>query len=195
MNDKVCTMVIAGGLDTPFRKLFQDPQKILKPYVRSGMTVLDFGCGPGFFTIEIAKMLSDSGTVIAVDLQDGMLERIRQKIRGTNLEKRIALHKCEKNNIGIIEKVDFVLLFWMIHEVPDFEKLIEDLMGLLNNDGKILIAEPKVHVTKKAFNSMIAKIHEMKIKSEEGPKIFFSRTVLLSRRLPGIPGGFFPFPP
>ena len=181
MIDKVCPVEISGGLDNSFRKLLQNPEKILKPYIKKGMTVLDFGCGPGFFTVEIAKLLADSGRVIAADLQNGMLEKIRQKIIGTNLENRIVLHKCEKENIGINEKVDFILLFWMVHEVPDSIKLIEKLMELLNDNGILLIAEPKIHVTKNKFEKMVEKINDLKIKTEEGQKIFFSRTVLLKK--------------
>ena len=80
-NKRICPVEYAGGLDNSFRRLLQNPGKILKPYIHEGMTVLDLGCGPGFFSIEIAKMLKDSGKVIAADLQEGMLERVRQKIR------------------------------------------------------------------------------------------------------------------
>ncbi len=56
-KSKVCSVELAGGLDNKFRRFLQNPQKILKPYLKEGMTVLDLGCGPGFFTIEIAKMI------------------------------------------------------------------------------------------------------------------------------------------
>jgi ubiquinone/menaquinone biosynthesis C-methylase UbiE len=51
--------------------ILQNPRKLLKSYINKGMTVLDLGCGPGFFSIEIAKMLSDSWKVITADLQEG----------------------------------------------------------------------------------------------------------------------------
>jgi len=92
--------------------------------MQEGMTVLDLGCGPGFFSIEIAKMLQGSGKVIAADLQDGMLEKVFAKIKGTELEQRIETHKCEDTRIGVTENVDFVLLFYMIHEVPDQGRLL-----------------------------------------------------------------------
>lgn len=47
----ICPVEAAGGLDNRFRKILQDPQKILKPYLRDGMQILDLGCGPGFFTV------------------------------------------------------------------------------------------------------------------------------------------------
>ena len=60
----LCPAWGAVGLDNSFRKWIQNPQKILKPYIKTGMTVLDVGCRPGFFTIEISKMFNGSGKVI-----------------------------------------------------------------------------------------------------------------------------------
>jgi len=85
-NKRICPVEYAGGLDNSVRRLLQNPRKILKPYIHQGMTVLDLGCGPGFFSIEIAKMLKDTGKVIAADLQEGMLEKVNKKIKGTELE-------------------------------------------------------------------------------------------------------------
>ncbi|MDD5774075.1 MAG: methyltransferase domain-containing protein, partial [bacterium] len=83
----------SGTLDNKLRRWMQDPKKILSPYVKEGMTVLDIGCGPGFFSIDIARMVGKSGRVIASDLQEEMLQKLRDKIQGTELEERITLHK------------------------------------------------------------------------------------------------------
>jgi len=137
-------------MDNSFGKLLQNPQKILKPYIQEGKTVLDLGCGPGFFTIEIAQLLNNSGKVIAADLQEGMLDKVRQKIKGTALEKKITLHKCQVESIDLCEKVDFVLAFYMVHEVPNQEKLFKELNSILKPKGQLFIIELKFHVSKKA---------------------------------------------
>ena len=80
-------MAVAGLLDSKFRKLFHNPNKILKPYIKKDMIALDVGCGPGVFSIEMAKLMEGTGKVISVDMQDGMLEMIRKKITGTPIEK------------------------------------------------------------------------------------------------------------
>ncbi len=79
-NNKVCPLENAEQLDSVFRRYFQNPRKIMKQFLTDGLTVLDFGCGTGFFTIEIAKILENSGKVIAADLQDGMLKKVKNKI-------------------------------------------------------------------------------------------------------------------
>jgi len=181
-DKRVCPVELAGGLDNSIRRLIQNPQKILSPFISEGITVLDLGCGPGFFSIEIAKMVGDSGKVIAADLQEGMLEKVKHKIKGTYLEKRIKIHKCESQNTGVSEKVDFVLCFYMIHEAPDVDNLFKELKSILKPNGKILIIEPKFHVSKKAFTEMINKIRKIKLEIIGAPKVFYSRTVLLTNR-------------
>jgi len=93
MKKRICPVEKASGLDNKIRRIFQNPQKILGRYIKDGMTILDLGCGPGFFSVEIAKMIGKSGKVIAADLQEGMLQKLRNKIKGTEIEKRIKLHK------------------------------------------------------------------------------------------------------
>jgi len=118
-NKRMCPVERAGGLDNRVRRLLQNPQKILGNYVKEGMTVLDLGCGPGFFSVEMNKMVGESGMVIAADLQEGMLQKVKDKIRGTEIEKRIKLHKCEEDKIGVSENVDFILAFYMTSGYPD----------------------------------------------------------------------------
>ena len=87
-RNRVCPVERAGSLDNRIRRWLQNPRKILEPYIKEGMTVLDVGCGPGFFSIEIAQLVGKSGRVIAADLQEGMLQKLRDKIRGTELEEQ-----------------------------------------------------------------------------------------------------------
>ena len=126
--------------------------------------------------------IEDSGRVIAADLQEGMLEKVRKKIKGTNLEQRVMIHKCQDDYIGVEEKVDFVLAFYMIHEVPDQDKLFGELKSILKPGGKIFIIEPRLHVSKKSFDEMLDRIHNIGFEITESPKVFFSRAALLAER-------------
>lgn len=145
------------------------------------MTVLDLGCGPGFFTIDMAQMVGKTGRVIASDLQDGMLRRLRNKIRGTELEDRIILHKCEENKIGIAEQVDFILAFYMVHEVPDQDAFFREIESLLKNNGSILIVEPPFHVSRQAFHQTVKKALKAGLIAGESPKVFLSKAAILKK--------------
>jgi ubiquinone/menaquinone biosynthesis C-methylase UbiE len=160
------------------RKIFQNPSKILRPYLQDGMTILDLGCSPGFFSLEMAKMVP-SGKIIAADLQQGMLDIVKKKVRGSKWQKIIQIHKTEPDGINLPERVDFILAFYVVHEIPDQNKLFEELKTILKPEGKVLIIEPKFHVKKKHFNKMIEKLINQEFKIMDNPKVFFSRSVLV----------------
>ena len=178
-RNRVCPVILAPFLDGRIRRWLQDPRKILRPYIKEGMTVLDVGCGPGFFSIELARMVGNSGRVIASDLQEGMLQKLRGKIRGTELEGRITLHKSEKERLGLSEGVDFVLAFYMVHEVPNKKIFLREVASHLKPDGRFLIVEPKFHVSKPDFDKTLKVAQSAGLKQISEPKILFSRAALL----------------
>jgi len=180
-NSRVCPVERAGSLDNRIRRWIQNPRKILKPYVKEGMTVLDIGCGPGFFSIDMAQMVGKSGRVIAADLQEGMLQKLRDKIQGTELGERITLHKSKKNIIGVSEKVDFVLSFYVVHELPNQKEFLEELKSILKPKGQALIVEPPFRVSKTAFEETIRKARDAGFTLAEGPKVFLSKTAILKK--------------
>ncbi|MEQ8190376.1 MAG: class I SAM-dependent methyltransferase [Candidatus Eremiobacterota bacterium] len=176
----ICPVALAGFLDNKIRRCLQNPRTILEPYIKEGMTALDVGCGPGFFSIDMAHLAGKSGSVICADLQDGMLEKIRRKIKGTDLEHTVKLHKCGNNGIGLTEQVDFALAFYMVHEVPDQKTLLEEVKSILKPTGQFLIIEPKyIHVSKKDFERTLETAREVGFKIAGGPDVFFSQSAAL----------------
>jgi ubiquinone/menaquinone biosynthesis C-methylase UbiE len=181
-KNRVCPVERANSLDNKVRRYLQNPKKILKPFVNEGMNVLDIGCGPGFFSIELAKLVGNSGKVFAVDLQEGMLQKIRDKIKGTELEERITLIKSEQVKFTVPEKVHFILAFYMVHEVPDKNKLFEALINVLDDNGNFLLVEPKLfHVSHKEFNATLQMAEMAGFKISNGPKLLFSFSAILKK--------------
>jgi ubiquinone/menaquinone biosynthesis C-methylase UbiE len=181
-NNRVCPVESAGSLDNRLRRWVQNPRTILKPYIREGMTVVDVGCGPGFFTIEVADMVGKPGTVIACDIQDGMLKKLRDKIQGTELDQRIKLHRSKDGSIGVSAEADFVLAFYMVHEVPDQDRFLAEVKSMLKPSGQLLIVEPKYfHVSKQAFDQTMRKAEAMGFRVVAEPRIFFSRSAVLKK--------------
>ena len=178
-RNRVCPVELSRSLDNNIRKWLQNPIKILNPYIKEGMTVLDVGCGPGFFTVPIAELVGSRGKVIAADLQDGMLQKLSMKIKGTELEDRVVFHKCETDKIGFKDKVDLILAFYMVHEVPNKENFLKELKSILNFNGLIFIVEPKFHVSKNEFNKMVKFAESIGLKTIEQSRLFFSRSVVL----------------
>jgi len=180
-SNRVCPVERAGSLDNRIRGWLQNPYKILGPYIEKGMTVLDIGCGPGFFSIDMAQMVGSTGRVIASDLQEGMLEKLRDKIKGTELEERITLHKCEKNKIALSENVDFILAFYVVHEIAKQDEFFNEIESLLKPNGQVFIVEPPFHVSKIGFEDTIKKACDAGLTVVERPKVFLSKTVILKK--------------
>jgi ubiquinone/menaquinone biosynthesis C-methylase UbiE len=177
----ICSWKIAFALDNPIRRLIHNPQKILGGCIKPGQTVLDLGCGPGTFSIAMAKMVGESGKVIAVDIQEEMLQIVRTKAARQGLESRIVTHKSGLDRIGLSEKVDFALAFYMVHEVPNAEAFLKEISSVLKPKGKLLVVEPKFHVSATAFERTIDIARQAGLSPISEPKIRFSRSKLLSR--------------
>lgn len=170
----------ARALGSSFRYRFQNPEKILQRYIKPGMTVLDLGCGTGFFTTAIARLLNNQGKVIAADVQHGMLDLLNHKIDGNDLKQVIQLHPCEEKSLNLTTKVDFILAFYSFHEMSYPDDIIRELKELLKPGGKIYIAEQKFHVTKSRFIEIVDKMKNNGFAITEKPKVFLSRAVVMT---------------
>jgi len=179
--NRVCPVELAGGLESRIRRWLQDPRRIVAPFVREGMRVLEPGCGPGFFTLELADLVGPTGRVFATDLQEGMLALLRDRVRGTPLEPRITLVKSETDRVGATEPVDFALAFYMVHEVPDQAGFFRQVRGVLKPGGKLLLVEPKLfHVSKEAWARTLGTAASCGFAAAAGPKLGFSWSAVLS---------------
>lgn len=175
----VCSYKRAWALDTWVRNYIHSPYKIFGDYIKEGQTALDLGCGPGFFSLAMAKMVGEKGRVISVDIQEEMLQMLRDKSERAGLKSRIIPHKSQPDKIGVPEMVDFALAFYMVHEVPDKKSFLSEVVSHLKPDGKLLIVEPKFHVSKPDFDSTLKVAQSAGLKQISEPKVLFSRAALL----------------
>ncbi len=182
MSPHVCPWWGGYLIDNRFRRLLHKPEEILAPYVQPGMTVMDFGCGMGFFSTPMARIVGDEGRVIAVDLQQKMLDVLRKRAAKAGVTQQIHTHRCEPNSSGIDEPVDFALAFYSVHEVPDAERVITEIHGLLRTQGRFLIVEPVGHVPQGKFARVMALAEEVGFQVEERPRICLSHAAVLTRQ-------------
>jgi ubiquinone/menaquinone biosynthesis C-methylase UbiE len=181
-RQSVCPAEDAGWLSTPLRRLVTNPRRILGDLVSPGDTVVDLGCGPGFFTLPLAEMVGDEGSVIAVDLQQAMLDKLAVRAEREGLASRIRSHRCEADTLGLDgERADFALAFWMVHEVPDQWRFFQQTHELLRSGARMLLVEPMGHVVKAAFAQTLTASEAAGFRSVGRPRILFSHSVLLER--------------
>lgn len=182
MRDKhICPWWLAYIFDNPLRRFLHDPDAILKPYLRQGMTAIDLGCGMGYFSRAMAQIVGDAGTVIAVDLQKEMLDITRMRAERDGVARRIRFLLVKDNDIGFTDQVDFALAFWMVHEVSDTRKFFSQIYTILKPTGTFLIAEPKMHVTRARFEEILSCALDTGFIISATPSVRLSRSVVLSK--------------
>lgn len=184
MAEHVCPWWVGYLLLNPFRRLSQNPVAILGPHVDSGMTVLDIGCAMGFFSLPLAEMVGPRGRVVCVDLQERMLRTLRKRASKAGVSDRIETRSCRADGLGLDDlngAIDFALAFFVLHEVPDASRLLAETRSLLVPGGRLLIAEPKGHVRKAAFEKTVTAATRAGLVVAERPEVRRGRTALLER--------------
>lgn len=180
-NNMVCPWWLCYSFDNPLRRIFHKPELLLAPYMKPDMIAVDIGCGMGYFTLGLAKLAGPEGRVIAVDLQQQMLDALTRRARRAGVSDRILLHRCRPESLGVEGPVDFVLAFWMAHEVPDKPRFFGEIFSLLKAGGRLLLVEPKFHVTLRSFERTVAVCREAGLQVLEEPAIALSRSVLMGK--------------
>jgi ubiquinone/menaquinone biosynthesis C-methylase UbiE len=181
MAKHVCPWWLAYTFDNPLRRLFHKPEEIFAPYLQEGMAVIDLGCGMGYFSIGMARMVGERGKIIAVDVQQKMLDSLIKRAGKAGVADRIRTVLCEENNIGSHPEVDFALAFWMAHETPDALEFLKQVQAILKKSGKLLLAEPKLHVTAGEFKKTVALAQKAGFQWIDSPMISMSHTALLEK--------------
>jgi len=182
-NHEVFPASRASHLDGWMRRLLFQPDRLVERYVRPGDTVLDIGCGPGLFTRAIARKVGDTGLVIAVDIQDGMLEILRENAEKEGLMSRIRLHKADPESMYLTEpgRINVAIAFYVVHEVPDAARLIQEVFTLLVPGGTFLIVEPVFVVSAPEFEKTITLATSAGFQLDSSPSVLLSRTALLRK--------------
>jgi ubiquinone/menaquinone biosynthesis C-methylase UbiE len=169
----------AGHLDTRFRRFLYRPERLAERYVKAGDRVLDFGCGPGFFSREFAKRVGEAGQVFSVDLQEEMLAILRRKLEPEGLMPRITTHRCKPDAISLPSDLngtfDAAFAIFVVHEVPDPAKLFKEIALLLKPGGTLFYTEPPFIVSAREFRENLALAEEAGFLQVERSFFFVNR--------------------
>jgi len=107
--------------------------------LKEGMTVVDYACGPGRYTIPVAETVGPKGKVFAVDIQPVAIEMVKRKAARKHLWN-IETVLADSHNTGIPgAAADVVLLVDMIHMVSDRDSLLREVHRLLKPDGVLFV--------------------------------------------------------
>ena len=128
-------------LDNPFTKTNRAHVIIEHLNVASGMCVLDVGCGPGQLTIPLAKAVGPNGSVVAADVQPGMLKRAREKAEGAKLTNIRFLQAAIGEGTLESGRADRAVLVTVLGEIPDREAALTEILGGLKPGGILSVTE------------------------------------------------------
>ena len=177
----VCRIGAARMFDNPLRLLIHRPGRMLRDYVKPGAKVLDFGCGLGFFSIAMAKMVGEDGLVIAADLQDVMLQGLMKRARRAGVADRIRPHLTAPDRIGVEDQVDFAIACWVIHETPDVDAAFREFASILKPGGRLYVLEPRSHASEEEFGKLLAAATAAGLSEVARPRSVGDRAVVLER--------------
>ena len=136
---------IGRFLDSNFRRWAQPPSQVIeRSGIKSGMTVIDLGCGSGAFTPSVARAVGEMGTVYAVDIQSAMLKQLRRKLARednkdiTNIElKQASAYELPFED----EFVDLVYMVAVLPEIPDRGRALREMHRVLRPGGILAVTE------------------------------------------------------
>lgn len=181
---RVCPWWLGYFLATPARRLLQNPRKILKPWVSEGALVVEPGPGMGFFTLELARLVGPGGRVVAVDIQPRMLNALKRRARRAGLDDRIDARLAAPEGPGLADiagRADLVFAMAVVHEIPNAAEFMGDMFRVLKPGGKLLISEPRHHVSAEALGRTIGLAVVAGFKEDARPDIPRSGSVVLTR--------------
>jgi len=184
MAEKVCPVWVGYFLASPVRKLFQNPDKILSPYIENGMTVLEIGCAMGFFSLPTAQMVGPNGKVICVDIQEKMIQSLRKRALRNGVSERIETRICTQNSLELddmTETIDFAFAIAVAHEIPDVSGFFSEIYKTLKPGHKFLVIEPKGHISAEEFEKTVCIAKEIRFTVIDRPKACSDRVVVLKK--------------
>lgn len=139
-------------------------QKRVKTFgIKKGMTVVDYGCGPGRYTTELSKLVGEEGTVYGADIHEMALDTVQKKIGSMGLKNvetvLVKGYSCPLPN-GIADKVCALDMFFMIQDPTTF---LGELKRITKPEGMLIIDDghqKRAKTKKKIMNSGHWKIFE-----------------------------------
>ena len=150
-----------------FRDLLQNPRRSLeKAQMKEGMSVVDYGCGPGSFTIPAAELVGQEGKVFAVDIHPLAIGTVKQKASRKGLQnvETVLVRGYDSGIEGA--SIDRVLLIDTIHLIDDPDALFREIHRMLKPDG--LLFMEKGHMAKSEQRDIVEKTSLFKIVEFQG---------------------------
>ncbi|MEZ0536812.1 class I SAM-dependent methyltransferase [Caldicellulosiruptoraceae bacterium PP1] len=132
----------AKRLDSDERKKILNPDQILPLFnISRGKILADIGCGTGYFSIPIAKMIGEEGKVFAIDVDNDMLLVLSEKVAKEGINNIEFILSKEYNFIIEDDIADYALIANVLHEIEDKRRFLDEAKRILKSNGVLFIIE------------------------------------------------------
>jgi ubiquinone/menaquinone biosynthesis C-methylase UbiE len=172
-------------MDNPFTKINHACVIVGLLELTPGMKVLDAGCGPGRLTLPLAEVVGSQGEVVAMDVQDAMLTRVRKKMQARGLQNVQYLRAGLGEGKLPEAYFDRALLVTVLGEIPNQLAALKEIHGSLKPGGILSVTETifDPHFQRRETVSLVAKAAGFK------KKYFFGRSLAYTLHLQKPPNG------
>ncbi|MFQ5587168.1 MAG: class I SAM-dependent methyltransferase [Thermodesulfobacteriota bacterium] len=150
---------LALFIDNPVRRLLIDRERYLRERgVKEGDHVLEVGCGPGFFTEVLSRIVGEQGRVYAQDVEEGMVRRVKRKLKRFDC-RNVELLLCNSTAIELPDDscdVAFCAnVFEEIYKEGELAGSVKDIDRVLKRGGILIIKEHRPGGTRKIIEETI----------------------------------------
>ncbi len=120
----------------------QPPERLLAALgVPAGARLADIGCGPGFYSLPAARLVGPQGRVYALDVQEPMLARVRERAAAEAITNVEAL-QSQENRLPLGDgAADVALVANVLHECVDRLAFLREVRRALAGGGKLAVIE------------------------------------------------------
>lgn len=153
---------------------------LMKVGLRSKQTVLDYGCGPGTFSMAAAGIVGQDGKVYALDVRPRALERIREKANSEKIENIETILLDTSGFATGLDKeiIDVILLYDVFHDIEDKQGLLQELYRVLRPDG--LLSVFPMHVGTLATLDIMSEYNLFRLSNRYGPEGYQAASEVLN---------------
>jgi ubiquinone/menaquinone biosynthesis C-methylase UbiE len=139
-------MGVAGApwLDRAEREREEQPTRALQiMQIAPGMTVADIGAGSGYFTERLARLVGPSGQVFATDIQPGMIDLLKRRLRAQAIQNVSVILSEPANPLLPAGAIDLALMVDVYHELGDPQTVLKHIRTALKPEGRLVLVEYK----------------------------------------------------